>query len=131
MTEARTLAAINRTAVVKGRHPVATKRKLLKPQFKEPARQVYEANLPRCRNEKHAVAWIATPERYAFPTLGNMTVDQIGRADVVGVLTPIWGSKPETARRVRQRIRTVMCWAMAHGFVEYNVASKAIDAAYR
>ena len=28
----------------------------------------------------------------------------------------------ETARRVRQRIRTVLGWAMAHGFVEHNVA---------
>ena len=27
----------------------------------------------------------------------------------------------ETARRVRQRIRTILGWAMAHGFVEYNI----------
>ena len=68
-------------------------------------------------------------ERFAFPAFGNMPVDQVTRADVLAVLTPIWGTLPETARRVRQRIRTVMRWAMAHGFVEYNVAGEAIEGA--
>ena len=35
----------------------------------------------------------------------------------------------ETARRVRQRIRTVLRWCMAHGFVEHNVAGEGIDGA--
>lgn len=51
-----------------------------------------------------------------------MRVDKIGREDVLAVLTPIWSTRMETARRVRQRIRTVLGWAMAHGFVEHNVA---------
>jgi integrase len=35
----------------------------------------------------------------------------------------------ETARRVRQRVRTVLKWAQAHGFVTENVAGEAIDGA--
>ena len=31
------------------------------------------------------------------------------------VLTPIWQTKPETARRVRQRIKVVLEWARAAG----------------
>ncbi len=58
-----------------------------------------------------------------------MSVDLITMADVLAVLTPIWGSRPETARRVRQRIRTVMRWAMAHGFAENNPAGEAIGGA--
>ena len=65
----------------------------------------------------------------AFPAFGNMPVDQITRADGLAVLTPIWGTLPETVRRVRQRIRSVMRWAVAHGFVEYNVAGEAIEGA--
>ena len=57
-----------------------------------------------------------------MPRLGNMPVDRIGREDVLAVLTPIWSTRMETARRVRQRIRTVLGWAMAHGFVDHNVA---------
>ena len=129
LAEARTQAAANRVVVSEGRDPVAEKRRPPKPTFKEAAHQVHQANLPRWRNKKHAAAWIRTLERFALPAFGNMPVDQVTRADVLAVLTPIWGTLPETARRVRQRIRTVMRWAMAHGFVEYNVAGEAIEGA--
>ena len=42
------------------------------------------------------------------------------------MLTPIWTNKPETARRVRQRIRAVLRWAWAHDYVTENVASDGI-----
>ena len=129
LAEARSLAAANRIAVAEGRDPVAEKRRPPKPIFKEAAHQVHEANRPRWRNAKHAAAWIRTLERFAFLIFGNMPVDQVTRADVLAVLTPIWGTRPETARRVRQRIRTVMRWVMAHGFVENNPAGEAIDGA--
>ena len=129
LAEARVLAAANRTGVAAGRDPVAEKRRPPKPTFKEAAQQVHQANLPRWRNAKHGAAWIRTLERFAFPVFGNMPVDRVTRADVLAVLTPIWSSTPETARRVRQRIRAVMRWAMAHGFIENNPAGEAIDGA--
>ena len=49
--------------------------------------------------------------------------------DVLAVLTPIWGVRMETARRVRQRIRMVLRWCLAHGYVERNVTGEAIDGA--
>ena len=58
-----------------------------------------------------------------------MNVDRIRREDVSRVLTPIWSSKPETARRVRQRIRAVLGWAWAHDYVFENVAGEGIDGA--
>ena len=39
---------------------------------------------------------------YAVPNLGAMPVSDVETADVLAILTPIWNSKPETARRVRQ-----------------------------
>ena len=84
---------------------------------------------PRWRNDKHADSWMQTLERHAFPVLGDLSVDRIERVDVLAVLTPIWGTRPETARRVRQRIRAVLRWAWAHGFVTENVAGEAIDGA--
>ena len=39
------------------------------------------------------------------------------------------GVRMETARRVRQRIRTILKWAMAHKFVRHNVAGETIDGA--
>ena len=48
---------------------------------------------------------------------------------MLNVLTPIWTKTPETARRVRHRIRAVMRWAMAHGHIDDNPADEAIDGA--
>ena len=47
----------------------------------------------------------------------------------MAVLMPIWNEKPETARRVRQRISTVMKWAVAQGYRADNPAGDAIGAA--
>ena len=45
------------------------------------------------------------------------------------VLLPIWSTKRETARRVRQRIGAVMRWAVAQGYREDNPAGDAISSA--
>ena len=133
LAQARGLAAANRTAVAEGRDPLAekqeAKRKAAIPTFRQAAEQTYEANRPRWRNGKHTVSWWQTLERHAFPILGDIPVDRIGREHVLQVLTPIWGVRMETARRVRQRIRTVLRWCMARGYVEHNVAGEAIDGA--
>lgn len=129
LVDARHLAAANRTAITKGLDPVVEKRRASVPTFSDAARQTHQANLPRWRNQRHASSWFQTLERHAFPILGNMPVDRIVKSDVLAVLTPIWSVRQETARRVRQRIRTVMQWAMAHGFIEYNPAGEAIDGA--
>ena len=129
LAQARAKAADHRTAIAQGRDPVAEKRALTMPTFREAAHAVYEANRPRWRNDKHSVSWMQTLERHAMSTFGNTPLDRIGRGDVLRVLTPIWTTRPETARRVRQRMRTVFRWAMAHGFIETNPAGEAIDGA--
>ena len=129
LAKAREKAVDNRTTVAAGRDPLAEKRKPTIPTFKEAASTVHEANRPRWRNARHAASWLQTLERHAMPKLGNMPIDRIGRTDVLQVLSPIWTTRPETARRVRQRMRTVFRWAMAHGFTETNPAGEAIDGA--
>ncbi len=99
------------------------------PTFREAADKTFEANRPRWRNAKVAKSWMQQLERHAFPILGNKLVDHIGREDVLRVLTPIWTSKPEVARKLRQRIRMILRWAEAHGYVEHNVAGEGISGA--
>ena len=129
LAQAREKAAGNRAAVAEGRDPLAKKHSPAMPTFREAARAVHEANKPRWRNGRHIAGWMQTLERHAMPTLGNTPLDQIDRGDVLQVLTPIWTSRPETARRVRQRMRTVFFWAMAHDFMKTNPAGEAIDGA--
>ena len=59
----------------------------------------------------------------------DMPVDAIEPADVMRCLLPIWNTKRETARKTRQRIGTVMKWAIAEGNRKDNPAGDAIGAA--
>ena len=129
LAEAREAAFGNRKLARAGGDPLAEKRRDAVPSFREAAHAVHEANMPRWRNAQHTVSWLQTLELHAFPILGDMPVDRIGREDVLGVLAPIWGVKQETARRVRQRVRTVLRWCQAHGYVEHNAAGELIDGA--
>ena len=129
LARAREKALDNRTAVAEGRDPLAEKHALPVPTFKEAAHVVHKANKPRWRNPSHIAGWIQTLERHAVPALGNTPLDRIDRQGVLRVLTPIWTTRPETARRVRQRMRTVFRWGMAHDFMESNPAGEAIDGA--
>ena len=127
LAKARQRAFANRVAIADGLDPLAEKRKTRTPTFRHAAEQTFEANKPRWRNAKVAANWMQQLERHAFKRLGDMSVDQIGREDVLEVLTPIWTVKPETARRVRRTIKATLRWCQAHGFVEHNMAGEAID----
>ena len=129
LAQARRKAADNREAVAEGRDPLAEKHSPAIPTFSEAAQTVHEANRPRWRNARHIAAWIQTLERHAMPALGDKPLDRIDRAAVLQVLTPIWTTRLETARRVRQRMGTIFRWAMAHGFMENNPAGEAVDGA--
>ena len=71
---------------------------------------------PACREASCAGReWILTFERYAFPRIGKMPISEVTSADVIGILAPIWHDMPPSARKLLQRIRGVMAWAVAMG----------------
>ena len=77
------------------------------PTFLEAANTVHSQ--ATWKNKKHQKQWITTLKTYVFPLLGDIGVDDyIDTPDILNVLKPIWLSKSETARRVKQRIKTVM-----------------------
>ena len=129
LADAREQAFENRRKVRRGGNPLAERRRAGVPTFAVAAARTRDSLRARWRNRKHAKDWMAALERYAFPVFGTLRVDRIRREDVLQVLTPIWTGKPETARRVRQRIRAVLQWAWAHDYVSENVAGEAIDGA--
>ena len=129
LAKARQRAFANRVAVADGADPLADKQRAKTPTFREAGQRALEANRPRWRNAKTTDNWIGTMEKYVHPVLGDRRVDQVGREDVLRVLTPIWTAKPEVARKVRQRIRATLAWCQAHGHVEHNLAGEAIDGA--
>lgn len=94
--------------------------KIIIPLFEAAARQVHAELSPGWKNKKHIVQWLSTLERYAFPSLGNKSLDTITPADVADTLRPLWLTLPETASRVKQRMHAVMQWGWAHGHCVAN-----------
>ena len=129
LAEARAFALANKTLVTAGRDPLAEHHRANVPIFREAAKKVYEANLSRWRNGKHTVNWWGSLERHAFPVIGDVKVDRIRRSDVLAVLEPIWAVRPETARRVRQRIRTILRWCEAHDYCAGTAAGEVLNGA--
>lgn len=123
LAEAREAAHANKKLARAGGDPLRAKRESqLVLTFEEAARKVHEINLPTWTNPKHGKQFISTLETYAFPALGNYKVGEITNSDVMDALLPIWLDKQETARRVMQRISTVMKWAIAQGMRQDNPA---------
>ena len=114
LAKARELALANRMLARSGGDPLADKRRVQGvPTFAEAAQRVLEQKRGGWRGRWHAQNWIRSLERYAFPRIGGRPVSEVNTADVLEILTPIWHAKAETARAVRQRIRSVLEWAIA------------------
>lgn len=113
LAEAREKAAGLRRAVRAGADPVAEKRaRKAVPTFKVAALACHAA-LKRGWSEKHAEQWLTALEDHAFPKLGDVAVDRVDAPLVRDMLFPIWHEIPNTARRVRQRVGTVLDYASA------------------
>lgn len=118
LADARDQAATMRRVARDGGDPLAARRKsqIAVPTFEEAARKVYAERKATWKNAKHSAQWINSLVSYVFPDIGSRRVDHIDTPDILRVMGPIWLTKPETARRVRQRLSTIFDWAKASGF---------------
>ncbi|MGB3794737.1 MAG: integrase arm-type DNA-binding domain-containing protein [Alteraurantiacibacter sp.] len=96
------------------------------PTFRAAAYIVHEEHKAAWKNGKHQTQWIRTLETYAFPKLGDRLVSDIAVPLIRDTLAPIWLTKPETARRVRQRIGSVLDWACAKGFRDSEAPMRSV-----
>lgn len=84
--------------------------------FAQCAAEYHRLHANSWKNAKHAGQWLNTLTTYAYPVFGENDVSAVSKADVLRALEPIWATKPETASRVRQRIRAVLDWAAARDY---------------
>ena len=116
LKEAREKAFANRKLAREGGDPLSEKRRVEStPTFADATRQVWNQLRPGWRSPQHAQLWLSSLERYAVPRIGKMPISEVTSADVIETLAPIWHDMPPTARKLRQRIRAVMEWAVAMG----------------
>ena len=131
LAEARENARENRAAVVKGRNPLTEKSAPQRtiPTFAEAARATHATLRGKWRSEEHSNGWLRTLSSHVFPVIGDRPVNEINRVDILDILVPLYGSKAETARRLRQRIRSTFKWALSYDYVDENPAGEKLDAA--
>ena len=118
LDDARELAFKNRRRARSGGNPLDDKKKATGDSIslKDAALAVHALNNGTWKSKKHAKQWFSSLESHLFPKIGHISISQISSADVMSVLSSIWISKHETARRVVQRIRSIIKWARAQGY---------------
>jgi len=121
LATARDLAAECRKTVALGGDPIADrKRKIERKREEERAKKTFgevsaefiESHEAEWSNAKHVAQWRMTVDVYAA-ALKPKPVAAITAEDVLAVLRPIWGAKPETASRLRGRIERILDAAKA------------------
>jgi integrase len=84
--------------------------------FQECAREYIAAHEGEWSNAKHGWQWARTLEKYAYPIIGDVPVQDVDTAAVLRVLTPIWDSYTVTASRLRSRLEEIIGYAMHRGY---------------
>ncbi len=115
---ARKRALEHRSAAAEGRDLGKERNSKLKASavtFETAFGSFFEIRRQTLTNGKHVDQWQTTMATYVFPTIGRSPIDHITSSHVLNVLAPIWFSKPETARRVLQRMEAVFKSAILRG----------------
>ena len=145
LKEARDMARENLRALAQGNDPWEAKSRAklerLSAQVHAPATPTFRA-LEReifrditaaveagKKAESGARDWRGRMDAYCLPLIGDKPVSTITKADVIAVLKPIWATKADASRKLRQNMGRVFKLAMAKDYIGTNPAGEVIDAA--
>ena len=129
LAEAREQAFQNRRIARRGGDPLADRRKVQAPVFGDAVEHVIVILRDGWKaGGRQEQILRRVLETYAMPTLGRKRIDQITAADVLTVLGPVWNTKMETAKRLKQYLGSVFKWAMAQGWRTDNPVEAAVVA---
>ena len=127
LAKARENARKVRAQISAGLDPVAERRKAEGiPTFREAAALVYAASRKNRGNAKHDWQWMRSLEMFAFPVIGDVRLNDISQGQVHDVAAAIWLAKPETARRVLQRVVTILDWGFSKQYRDSETPVRTI-----
>lgn len=117
LDDAREQAAQMRRAAKQGRDARAEEKqkRLTSSTFAEAFEAFFLVREQQLSNGKHVQQWRNTMRDYVLPKIGRRPVADVTAAEVLDILKPIWFAKPETARRVLQRLKAVFDSAILRG----------------
>ena len=118
LADARELASQYNKLAKSGIDPIQERLKEKGQQItlKECTYKVHALNKPIWKTDLLARQWINSFEHHVFPIIGHLTISQIQSVDIMNVLTPIWNTKHDTAKKLKQRLRVVFKWCRAQGY---------------
>jgi len=118
LAEARDRASDCRKLAKDGVDPIEARRAESEktPTFTACAARYIRAHRHGWKNAKHARQWTSTLKTYARPEIGSKRVDAVATEDILKILSSIWTTKTETAKRVRGRIESILDYAAAHKY---------------
>jgi integrase len=123
LSDARAQASRLRAEVKAGGDPIASRRAAKAKQI-EARERTFAAVAAMVHGQREFATaalskrWIGRLRRYAFPMFGQKPVEEVDGPTVLSALEPIWQTKPETARRVRQLVASVLDYAHVMGWRE-------------
>ena len=109
LAEARAAAFANRQLARRGGDPTATVRQSRLPTFRTACERVEATSTWKgdgAKNRRSAL------ERYCGSIL-DRRIDQIRRADVIAILSPVMAEKPATGSKLHGWIRGALAWGVA------------------
>lgn len=129
LEEARAKARLGRGLAKAGLSPSVEwgREEAVIPTFEQAARRYHAEVSKSWRKGKHSGQWLNTLVAFAFPELGGLPVNEIDAPAIQRVLLPIWLTKGETARRVRQRIGVVLDYSHGQGWRDTEAPMRAVN----
>jgi len=97
-----------------------TETKKVEVLFKDFALECVKAKSNEWRSTKHHDQWLYTLKEFAFPTIGDMPINQVNTEHILKILSPIWISKTHTASRLRGRLEWIFSSAIARKYFSGN-----------
>ena len=85
------------------------------PTVEQAAEKVIELRRPSWRGPRSEVQWRQSLGKHVYPRIGHLPVDEVTSNDILAVLQPVWFERPETARRLKQRLSAIMRWSIVAG----------------
>jgi len=98
----------------------------LTPTFAEAAVACHDALKFGWKNKRHRDSWLASLENHIYPWIGPVPVNRVTSMMIRDAMAPIWLTIPETARRILQRVGTVLDFAHISGWCPSEASLRSV-----
>lgn len=132
LKEARAEADHWRTVARQGKDPIKERERQRREAersdttLRNIALAAFEVKKAELKGDGKSGRWFSPLELHVLPKLGKVPVEELDQRDISMVLSPIWHTKGETARKAMNRIGIVLRYAAAMGLdVDLQATQKA------